>query len=257
MNSKRYAIGYMTIVGYEWRSSFKQIHRALLVPLVNLALYLLVFGHIIGSQLDDIKGVSYLQYIATGLLLNAVFTCCYQHVTGTVFSMKLVHSFDEFFISPLPYWLIAFSFITAGMLSGCMISLPVFVAILWLMQWQVHNLWLLVGLIVSTGFVFSLVALINALVAKEYRDISIIENMTLTPLLFFSGIYYDINQVSPLIQSITRLNPFYYLASAYHHAVLGFDWNMSWLSLFLLCLLFLLTLYAAALLIEKHKNVRI
>ena len=62
--------------------------QTILPPMITTALYFLIFGRLIGSQIGDVHGFHYMQYIVPGLILMAVLTNSYANVVSSFFSAK-------------------------------------------------------------------------------------------------------------------------------------------------------------------------
>ena len=75
--------------------------------------------------------------------------------------------------------------------------------------------------IVLTAMVFSLGGLLNALVAKNFDDITIIPTFVLTPLTYLGGVFFSISLLSPVWQNIALANPILYMVNAFRYGMLG------------------------------------
>ncbi|KEQ19295.1 ABC transporter permease [Endozoicomonas numazuensis] len=218
--------GFLTIIAYEVKSCSRESYYAFFAPLITVILSLIVIGGILGQQIGKIHGVEYLRYFSTGLLLSCISGSCYNHIASTLFSMRYVAHFSELTASPMPNRVIVLAYATCGAITGFVVCLPVNIIILFLLHGKLYSWLLLLALMLFTGLMFSLLAYINAMLSKKFKDISIFENLTLKPLLFFSGIYYDVSSLPDSLQTLSYFNPLFYLANAYHVAVLGFDWSV-------------------------------
>jgi ABC-2 type transport system permease protein len=80
MNStrrKQIFIAFETIVRKEIIRFVRIWSQTLLPPVITMTLYFLIFGKLIGSQIQHINGYTYMQYIVPGLVMMAVMTNSY------------------------------------------------------------------------------------------------------------------------------------------------------------------------------------
>ena len=105
-NARTHAIALQTILLKETLRFVRIWLQTLLPPAITTALYFIIFGKLIGSQLGPVDGFSYNQYIAPGLIMMAVITNAYSNVVSSFFSSKFQRHIEEMLVSPLPLSLI-------------------------------------------------------------------------------------------------------------------------------------------------------
>lgn len=69
--------------------------QTILPPVINAALYFMIFGNLIGGRIGTIDGFSYPQYIAPGLILMAVITNSYGNVVASFLAPKLIDTWKN------------------------------------------------------------------------------------------------------------------------------------------------------------------
>ncbi|MDQ1362457.1 MAG: type transport system permease protein, partial [Pseudomonadota bacterium] len=93
---------YKTIVIKEYLRFIRIWIQTVLPPAITTALYFVIFGELIGSQLSDIDGYRYMDYIVPGLILLAVISNAYANVVSSFYSSKFQRSVEELLVSPVP-----------------------------------------------------------------------------------------------------------------------------------------------------------
>ena len=94
MLNKSQLIALYTLVRRELIRMFRIFTQVFLPPIITTFLYFLIFGTLIGKRIGPIQGVSYLEFIAPGLILMAVITNSYGNVSTSLFSFR----FHRFFV---------------------------------------------------------------------------------------------------------------------------------------------------------------
>ena len=78
-------IAFKTILIKEIRR-FMRIWLQTVVPAaVTMGLYFIIFGNLIGSQLADVSGFSYMDYIVPGIILLAIINNAYANVVSSFY----------------------------------------------------------------------------------------------------------------------------------------------------------------------------
>lgn len=244
MPLEKLLISYYTMI----RKSAVRIVRiwpqTILPSLVTSVLYFTVFGTIIGSQIAPIEGFSYMQFVVPGLVMLAVITNAYTEVATTFFTSKFfMRSIDELLVSPTPPWVIIAAFVSAGVMRAVIVgALVLVVSMIFALPALAHAGYILLFLILAS-VVFSLAGLVNGIYAKSFDGISIVPTFVLTPLVYLGGVFYSVHMLPPFFQTITYLNPIFYIINGFRYGFLGFADVPMWLAS--LVLLGLVALFVA------------
>jgi len=216
-------IGFVTILRKEYIRIVRIWSQTLLPPVMNVALYLLIFGSFIGKRIGMMGNDSYASFIIPGLLLMAVITNSYGNVSSSFFSAKFQKNIEEILVSPIPEWLIVLGFGLGGVIRGALVALCVFLIILVApgVELKLQNpAFAIVILLLTAGF-FSFAGLMNAMFAKKFDDISFIPTFVLTPLTYLGGIFYPLSSLPEFWQKVSAVNPVLHIVNALRYAFLG------------------------------------
>ncbi|AFM14435.1 ABC transporter permease [Turneriella parva] len=217
------AIGFFTILRKEYIRIVRIWSQTLLPPVMNVALYLLIFGSFIGKRIGMMGNDSYASFIVPGLILMAVITNSYGNVSSSFFSAKFQKNIEEILVSPVPDWLIVLGFAFGGIIRGALVAAAVIAVILVAPGVELkvaHPLLAITILILTAGF-FSLAGLMNAMFAKKFDDISFVPTFVLTPLTYLGGIFYPLSGLPEFWQKVSAANPILHMVSALRYAFLG------------------------------------
>jgi ABC-2 type transport system permease protein len=215
-------------------------------PAITVALYFIIFGELIGSQIGDIDGFSYIDYIVPGLILMAVISNAYANCVSSFFSSKFHRSVEEMLISPLPNYIIVAGYVSGGMLRGIVVGIAVTVVAMFFTRIEIHSYSVTIAVFILTSILFALAGFINAVYAKTFDDISIIPTFILTPLTYLGGIFYSINMLPDLWQKVSLANPILYMINAFRYGLLGVT-DIDLATAFLIITFFIAALFVFAL----------
>jgi ABC-2 type transport system permease protein len=218
MNS---VIALRTIAFKEVRRFIRIWPQTLLPPAISTALYFLIFGKLIGDRIGMIHGVSYMDYIVPGVILMSVITHSYSNVVSSFYSTKFQHNIEELLVSPVPNWVILTGYIIGGIARGLLVGLVVAV-ISSLFDYIIpHNMLIALIVVLLTATLFSLAGFINAVFADSFDDISLIPNFVLTPLSYLGGVFYTVDMLPGVWQSISLANPILYMVNTFRYGLIG------------------------------------
>ncbi|CAN5353673.1 ABC transporter permease [soil metagenome] len=215
------AIGFYTLLRKEIIRFLRIWPQTLLPSAITISLYFIIFGHLIGSQIGDIHGVSYMQYITPGLIMMSIITNAYSNVASSLYGMRFEKSIEELLIAPLPNYLILLAFCCGGMARAIVTGIIVTIVALLFTHITVHSFSLTIGITLLTAGFFSLAGFTNAVFARRFDDVSIIPTFVLTPLTYLGGVFFAVSQLPPIWQVIATANPILYIISAFRYGILG------------------------------------
>jgi len=221
MKIKRHLIAFNTIVIKEV-SRFTRIWLQTIVPpAVSMTLYFIIFGSLIGPRIGKMHGVSYMEFMAPGIIMMAIINNSYANVVSSFFSAKFQRHIEEMLVAPVSNFTILAGYITGGVARGMAVGVVVTVVALFFTDLHVHNYFIVIIVVILTSMLFSIAGLLNAIFAKKFDDISIIPTFVLTPLIYLGGVFYSIELLPEFGQIASRFNPILYMVNAFRYGMLG------------------------------------
>ena len=214
-------IAFRTLLGKEVRRFLRIWPQTLVPPAISMALYFLIFGAFIGSRVGQMAGLDYMAFIFPGLIMMSVITNAYSNVASSFYSTKFQRSIEAILVSPTPNWVILAGFVAGGVVRGLIVGAIVTALATVFVDFQVHDPFVTVGILLLTAMLFSLGGFINAVFADKFDDISIIPAFVLTPLTYLGGVFYSIDLLSPLWRTLSYFNPIVYMVSTFRYGFYG------------------------------------
>ena len=221
MKIRTHLISFNTIVIKEV-SRFTRIWLQTIVPpAVSMALYFIVFGHLIGPRIGAMDGVGYIDFISPGIIMMAVINNSYANVVSSFFSAKFQRHVEEILVAPVSSFTILAGFVTGGAARGLAVGLVVTVIALCFTDLHISNYLIVIAVVFLTAVLFSIAGLLNAIFAKKFDDISIVPTFVLTPLIYLGGVFYSIELLPGFWRQLSLFNPILYMVNAFRYGMLG------------------------------------
>ena len=214
-------VAFATIVVKEIRRFTRIWVQTLLPPAIMMALYFVIFGHLIGSRIGEMGGFDYLEYIVPGLIMMSVITNSYANVVSSFFGMKFQGSIEEILVSPVPNWVVLMGYVMGGVGRGLAVGFIVTLLSLGFTSLHIEHIGVTISVILLTAILFSLGGFINAIYATKFDDISIVPTFILTPLTYLGGVFYSISLLPEFWQTVSKFNPILYMVNTFRYGILG------------------------------------
>ena len=190
-------------------------------PVISISLFCLVFGQILGKKIGGISGVSYLEFIIPGLIMNIVTNESFSNNASTIMIDKFNRSIESLVTSPIHEFTILIGYFLGCLLRVFLAGGVAFLLVTWLSGIMVQDWLLFIYTIFVTTALFSFLGFINGLYASKFDEISLIPTFILTPLSFFGGVFYDITTLPEPWRSLSWYNPVVYILDTFRYSMIG------------------------------------
>ena len=214
-------VALQTIVYREVKRFTRIWPQTLLPPAITMVLYFVIFGNLIGRQIGDMGGFTYMEYIVPGLIMMSVITNSYGNVVSSFYGSKFQRNIEELMVSPVSPHTILIGYVIGGVLRGLAVGLIVTLLSLFFSHLQVHHVGITMLVVLMTAAIFSMGGFINAVFARSFDDISIFPTFVLTPLTYLGGVFYSISLLPEFWQKVSMANPILHMVNAFRYGILG------------------------------------
>src|SRR5438067_6997958 len=189
---------------------------------VQPTIYLLAFGLGFGALVKNVDHVSYVQYVATGVVATAVlFSSAFPGMFNTFVRWQFQRTYDALLAAPVDVEeLVTAEILWISFRAGIYGLAPLVVGFAFGLQPEPAML--LVPLIgFATGFGFAGFGVLIAAVAKTIDNFNYVTSAVLTPMLLVAGTFFPISTLPPILHAIAELNPLYHCVQLVRDAALG------------------------------------
>ena len=239
-------IAFNTIVIKEVTRFMRIWVQTLVPPAISMTLYFIIFGSLIGSRIGNMDGINYIDYIAPGIIMMSIINNAYANVVSSFFGAKFQNHIEEMLVAPIPNIIILIGYVVGGVARGVLVGIVVTIVAMFFTSLSVHNWPVTIAVVVMTSIMFSLGGMINAIFAEKFDDISIIPTFVLTPLIYLGGVFYSIDLLPDVWETVSVFNPVLYMVNAFRYGMLGVS-DISISSAFTLMTVFTVLLFAVSL----------
>lgn len=223
--------GWQTLLYKEVLRFWKVAFQTVAGPVLTAMLYLLIFGHALESHVKVYDQVSYTAFLVPGLAMMSLLQNAFANSSSSLIMSKVMGNLVFILLTPLSYmnWFVAY--VGAAVIRGLVVGLGVFaVSALFTDVSFVAPLWILVFAVLGAALMGTL-GLIAGLWAEKFDQLAAFQNFVVMPMTFLSGVFYSIHSLPPFWQSVSHLNPFFYMIDGFRFGFFGVSDVSPWLSL--------------------------
>ena len=190
-------------------------------PVISTVLYFIVFGSAIGHRMIPIDGVSYGVFIVPGLIMLTVMTQSVANASFGIYFPKFLGTIYEHLSAPISPFEIVTGYVGAAATKSAVVGLIILGVSFLFVPLEIAHPVLMMGLLCSTAFCFSLLGFILGLWARNFEQLSFVPTLIITPLVFLGGSFYSIDMLPSIWRDVSMLNPAMYLISGFRWAFFG------------------------------------
>ena len=206
------------IYAFEMARTRRTLFQSIVSPVISTSLYFVVFGAAIGSRISEVDGITYGAFIVPGLIMLSLLTQSVSNASFGIYFPKFTGTIYELLSVPVSYFEIVFSYVGAAATKSILLGTIILVTAELFVSVRIdHPVWMVLFLVL-TAVTFSLLGFIIGVWADNFEKLQFVPLIIITPLTFLGGSFYSIHMLPPFWQSVTLLNPVFYLVS-------GFRWS--------------------------------
>jgi ABC-2 type transport system permease protein len=218
-----------------WKVSFQTVAA----PVLTAVMYLMIFGHVLEEHVQVYEGVSYTAFLIPGLVMMSVLQNAFANSSSSMVQSKIMGNLVFLLLTPLSHWSWFFAYALSAMVRGVLVGAGVLLAgVLFVWQSSVLNfslmptqpLWVITFAVLGALMLGSL-GLIAGLWADKFDQMAAFQNFIIMPMTFLSGVFYSIHSLPSFWQSVSHLNPFFYMIDGFRFGFFGQSDVSPWLSL--------------------------
>lgn len=214
-------IGLKTLIFQEIQRFFRVWIQSLVSPWINALLYILIFGVVVGSRIDTIVGVSYIDFVLPGIVMMNIIGAAYMQGAFGLYFKRFARHIEEILTAPFSHFELMIGMMTAGVVRGLVVGLGVYVIALFFTTATIAHLFLFILYSVGVSLIFGFIGLLIALWADNFEQLSILQTFVITPFIFLGGVFNSITMLPEPAQVLVRFNPFFYFVDGLRYSMIG------------------------------------
>jgi ABC-2 type transport system permease protein len=216
-------IRFTTLLRREVTRFMKIKRQTLGAPLLETFLYISVFGAALGSRIDKLHGVDYVVFIVPGLIMMAWAMNSFSNNASSILQQKFQRAIDDQLSSPASPSELLLAFSLGGFVRGGIVATLTFVAASILVDVPIDHVLVLVPSLFLVGFFFAQLGVLVGVRAEQFDDVSFYQTFLLQPLIFLGGVFYSASLLPEPFETLTHVDPVYYMIGLVRYGFIGYS----------------------------------
>ncbi len=217
--------------------------QTLLSPLVSSLLFLSVLTLALGSERGEVLGYSFISFLAPGLIAMSIIQQGFSHSVSSLMIAKIQGNIIDTLMAPLSALEVTLGIILAAVTRSIMILIISVIVFSFIIEIHIYSwFYIFVGSFLG-AFILAVLGFITGQYALKFDHTATVTNFIITPLSFLSGVFYSIDRLPSFFQTVSKINPFFYIIDITRFGFLGnSDGSISFGLIYLIILAFSLWL---------------
>lgn len=197
--------------------------QTLVAPVISAALYIFIFGKVIGTRIDDFAGVPYISFVFPGVLMLSIINASFASASSALYFMRFTNGIQEILIAPFSYLEMLIGFVGSAVARALMVAVLILIVGFLFGAVQLVNPIMFFVYVAAIASIFAMLGIVVALWAEGFEQLQVLNTFVITPLTYLGGIFYSITFLPETAAMLTRLNPFFYFADGIRSSMIGYS----------------------------------
>jgi len=254
--------GFVNWIGV-WTLYKKEILRFLNVwiqtlfsPLITSLLFLLVLSLAIGNERENVLGVSFINFLAPGLIAMQVIQQAFSHSSSSIMIGKIQGNIVDVLYAPLSAGEVTIATIFAASTRSIIIASISIIVFSFIIDLTIVSFAYVIIFTFLSSFILGSVGFIAGLWAEKFDHMASVTNFLIVPLSFLSGTFYSIDRLPSFLHKISELNPFFHMINGFRYGFIGTSDGSITFGIVYLTILSFVTWFIAYLLYKRGYKIK-
>jgi ABC-2 type transport system permease protein len=223
--------GVQTLFRKEVMRFWKVAFQTVAAPVLTAVMYLLIFGHVLEDRVQVFPGVGYTSFLIPGLVMMSVLQNAFANSSSSLVQSKMSGNLVFLLVTPLSHRAWFAAYVGAAIVRGLVVGLGVLLVTVWFAPPALAEPgWIVVFALLGAGMLGTL-GLIAGLWADKFDQMAVFQNFIIMPMTFLSGVFYSVHSLPGIWQTVSHLNPFFYMIDGFRRGFFGVSDVSPWRSL--------------------------
>ena len=230
--------------------------QTLFSPLITSLLFLLVLSVAIGNERGDVLGVSFIKFLAPGLIAMQVIQQAFSHSSSSIMIGKIQGNIVDVLYAPLTPGEVTIATILAACTRGFIIATISIIVFSFIIEIKIVSFFHIIIFTFFSSFILGAIGFIAGLWAEKFDHMATITNFLIVPLSFLSGTFYSIDKLPLVLQTVSKANPFFYMIDGFRYGFIGSSDGSNIYGIIYLASLSFITFFIAYYLYKKGYKIK-
>ncbi len=222
--------GAFRVLNRHWQVFARTWLHNLMFNVAEPLLYLSSLGFGLGMLIGEIEGVSYLQFIAPGMVaLSAMYSATFECTYGTFLRMHYQKTLQAILAGPVTVGEVIAGELLYGMFKSVLFGVVILLVVSALGLVPSVSAVFIPLFLLLPGAVFSILAVCYTAIIKNIDQLNYYITLAIMPFFLFGGLYFPVSNLPDWVQQLNWLNPLFHSIEVCRALALGQVSDRLWL----------------------------
>ena len=222
--------GAFRVLNRHWQVFARTWLHNLMFNVAEPLLYLSSLGFGLGMLIGEIEGVSYLQFIAPGMVaLSAMYSATFECTYGTFLRMHYQKTLQAILTGPVTVGEVIAGELLYGMFKSVLFGVVILLVVSSLGLVPSVSAVFIPLFLLLPGAVFSILAVCYTAIIKNIDQLNYYITLAIMPFFLFGGLYFPVSNLPDWVQQLNWLNPLFHSIEVCRALALGQVSDRLWL----------------------------
>lgn len=222
-------LGTWTLFKKECWRFLKVYNQTLVAPVITSLLFLAVFHLAMNGHVENVAGVPFELFMASGLIIMAVVQQSFANSSGSLVMSKVIGMIIDLLMPPFSAAEMLLAMLGACVVRGILVGMLSALVISIFVPLEVHHWWAAIYFIIMSSILLGLLGILGGIMSETFDQMAAITSYIITPLAFLSGTFYSIQNLPHAWQMAAHFNPFFYMIDGFRYGMTGHTDTNIWI----------------------------
>ena len=224
IGEKRFGINWVgayTLYLKETLRFLSVLGQTVIGPVMSAILFLLVISLAIGEDRPNVLGVTFIEFLAPGLIAMQVIQQAFSHSSSSLLMGKVMGNIVDLIGAPLSAAEVTLAIIFASITRSLMISIISIILFSLIIEIEIKHYLIFFTYLFLSSFIMGAVGFIAGLWADKFDHMATATNFIIVPLSFLSGTFYTIERLPNFLKELSHYNPFFHMIDGFRYSFIN------------------------------------
>jgi ABC-2 type transport system permease protein len=222
-------IGLWTIIRRELSRLMRVPTQAFIAPWISAAMFIFVFGFIVGGRISTISGHRYIEFVLPGILMMNILNAAFLQSSSQIYFQRFLRYIEEALVAPFSYVEMIVGLLAMTVVRCVITAIGILLIGAAFGATSVSGIAEFLFWIVAVSIIFGLLGIIVGLWANNFEQLTMPVIFFITPFSFVGGVFNTVHMLPEWLRWIAWANPIFYFINGIRHSMIGVTEAPEWL----------------------------
>jgi ABC-2 type transport system permease protein len=214
-------IGLKTLIRREVFRFLNVYTQTIIAPMVTTLMFYTVFALAFGGLQREINGISFLSFLAPGLVMMTMVQNAFANTSSSLVISKVQGNIVDVLMPPLSAAELFTGYVSGAVTRGLIVGLCTTSILFVFAPVSIYSVFHIFLFAVLGTFMLGSLGIAAGIWSEKFDHIAAVTNFIVTPMTFLSGTFYSVSMLPELWQGIAHFNPFFYMIDGFRYGFTG------------------------------------